>query len=148
MGLDPGTPGSRPGLKAALNRWATGLSASQFSLPLLLPSTSNQCYWIIFSQYCFHYITLLKILQGLLITKTFINWHHHGHPTIIPMEKTLHCLWTTVQSEFLSHFFFNQSKPSAAEVDPFNQTSFQFKSIATCPEPSLTLTFFHASNTA
>ena len=24
VGLDPGTPGSRPGLKAALNRWATG----------------------------------------------------------------------------------------------------------------------------
>ena len=24
MGLDPGTPGSRPGQKVALNRWATG----------------------------------------------------------------------------------------------------------------------------
>ena len=24
MGLDPGSPGSRPGLKAALNRFATG----------------------------------------------------------------------------------------------------------------------------
>ena len=25
VGLDPGSPGSRPQLKAALNRWATGL---------------------------------------------------------------------------------------------------------------------------
>ena len=28
MGLDPGSPGSHPGLKVALNRWATG--AAQF----------------------------------------------------------------------------------------------------------------------
>ena len=28
VGLDPGTPGSRPGLKAALNHWATQLPLS------------------------------------------------------------------------------------------------------------------------
>ena len=29
VGLDPGSPGSRPGLKAVLNRWATGLPNSE-----------------------------------------------------------------------------------------------------------------------
>ena len=29
MGLDPGTPGSHPGLKAALNRCATGAACSK-----------------------------------------------------------------------------------------------------------------------
>ena len=32
MGLDPGSPGSRPGLKAALNHWATWASLRQLDL--------------------------------------------------------------------------------------------------------------------
>ena len=32
MGLDPRSPGSRPGLKAALNRWATGTALFFFFL--------------------------------------------------------------------------------------------------------------------
>ena len=30
MGLDPGSPGSHPGLKVALNRWATGAALKDF----------------------------------------------------------------------------------------------------------------------
>ena len=34
VGLDPGSPGSRPGLKAALNRWATRASPRVYLIPV------------------------------------------------------------------------------------------------------------------
>ena len=38
LGLDPGSPGSRPGLKAVLNRWATGAAPRSISNYLLGPA--------------------------------------------------------------------------------------------------------------
>lgn len=93
------------------NTVGTGIPTFQFSLFLLLPSNSIQCYQISFLKYYFNYITSpFKTLQGPLIPKNFINRLLYSHPTISLMENILlPCLGTTAQSELLSVIFFNQS---------------------------------------
>ena len=75
MGLDPGSPGSGPGLKAALNSWATGLPT--------LPSLKGKS---------FRYFCLLSVMliSSIIIITILVDNNYLLYTNID--QSTLHIL--------------------------------------------------------